>query len=72
MISKVSLASLGKQTFGNFTIEIIDPVNDYVELVKELFDFDLIKNFFVKNPNYKVLVDSLHGGIVSVEILTIS
>ncbi|CAG8526723.1 10743_t:CDS:2 [Paraglomus brasilianum] len=60
-IPEVSLASLGKQTFGNFTIEIINPVNDYVELVKELFDFDLIKNFFVKNPNYKVLVDSLHG-----------
>ena len=28
----------------NFTVQVIDPVMDYVELMKEIFNFDEIKS----------------------------
>ncbi|KAI8818486.1 uncharacterized protein EV422DRAFT_537161 [Fimicolochytrium jonesii] len=60
-IPAVDLSALGTKTFGDFTIEVIDSVDDYVILMKEIFDFALLKNFFKKRPDYKVLFDSLHG-----------
>ena len=53
---------LGKQTVGGLEIEVIDSVNDYVELMKTIFDFDSIKSFFVNNPNFKMLFDGMNGG----------
>jgi phosphoglucomutase len=44
------------------TVEVIDSVEDYVAMLKEIFDFPLIKNFIHSNPNFKVLFDALHGG----------
>ena len=41
----------------------MDSVEDYVQLLKEIFDFEQIKQFFENNPNFKVLFDGLHGGI---------
>lgn len=42
-------------------VEIIDSTADYVEMLKEIFDFPLIKKFFAANPEFKVLFDALHG-----------
>ena len=53
---------LGKQTVGELEIEVIDSVNDYVELMKTIFDFDSIKSFFANNPNFKMLFDGMNGG----------
>jgi len=33
-------------------------------MLKEIFDFPLIKKFLQSNPNFKVLFDALHGGTV--------
>jgi phosphoglucomutase len=41
----------------------VDPVEDHAQLLKEIFDFEQIKQFFKKNPNFKFLFDGLHGGI---------
>ncbi|CAG8525152.1 10762_t:CDS:2 [Ambispora gerdemannii] len=61
-LPEVDLSELGTKRYGeDFTIEVVDSVEDYVQLVKEIFDFELIKQFFQKNPDYKVLFDSLHG-----------
>ncbi|CAJ0634613.1 11857_t:CDS:10 [Entrophospora sp. SA101] len=60
-IPKVDISTIGEKTFDDFSIEIIDPVESYVQLLKEIFDFDLIKQFFAENPNFKVLFDGLHG-----------
>jgi phosphoglucomutase len=54
---------LGTVTFGEFSVEIVDSVDDYVILMKEIFDFEAIKTFFKENPSYKVLMDSMHGGM---------
>lgn len=48
-----------------FTIDIIDSVNDYVELMKEIFDFASIKKLLqgsVDKPAFKVLINSMNGG----------
>ncbi|CAG8513625.1 4051_t:CDS:2 [Diversispora eburnea] len=58
---EIDLSTIGERQFDGFTIKIVDSVHDYVILLKEIFDFDLIKNFFVKNPDYTVLFDGMHG-----------
>lgn len=30
--------------------------------MQEIFDFELMKNFFKKNPSFTVLMDPLNGG----------
>ncbi|KAI8919836.1 hypothetical protein DFJ77DRAFT_450126 [Powellomyces hirtus] len=57
----VDLSKIGTTKFADFTIEVIDSVDDYVILMKEIFDFELLKNFFKKRPDFKVLFDSMHG-----------
>lgn len=42
-------------------MSIIDSVADYVDLLKGIFDFDLIKSFLTSTPDFKVLFDGLHG-----------
>ena len=43
----------------DFVVEIIDQVDDYLEMMKNIFDFDMIKQYLKSN---KVLLNSLHGG----------
>jgi phosphoglucomutase len=42
-------------------VEIIDTTADYVEMLKDIFDFPTIKKFFESHPDFKVLFDGLHG-----------
>jgi phosphoglucomutase len=42
-------------------VEVIDPCTDYVEMLKDIFDFTLIKRFFETHPDFKVLFDALSG-----------
>lgn len=42
----IDLSKLGRQMLGEMEIEVIDPVNDYVEMMKKIFDFDLLKKLF--------------------------
>lgn len=48
-------------TFGSLTIEVVDSVFDYVVLMKEIFDFELLKGFFASRPDFTVLFDAMHG-----------
>lgn len=41
-----------------FTVEVIDTVHDYMEYMKEIFDFDLLKQFL---PTKGVIVNALNG-----------
>ena len=56
---------IGTQSFkiGNegrdFTVEVIDQVDDYLEMMKNIFDFGMIREYLKTN---KVLLNSLHGG----------
>ena len=58
---QIDLAKIGETSYGPLAVEIIDSVKDYVILLKEIFDFALIKSFFQSTPDFKVLFDGLHG-----------
>lgn len=45
-IPDIDLSEIGKQTFGNTVIEVIDSVADYAEYMQEIFDFQSIKRLF--------------------------
>jgi phosphoglucomutase len=40
-------------------MQVIDSLTDYVDLMKEIFDFSAIKTYLL---SHKILVNSLHGG----------
>ncbi|KAJ9428631.1 phosphoglucomutase [Fusarium oxysporum] len=60
-IPDVDISTVGTQTYGDLEVEIIDSTTDYVAMLKDIFDFDLIKKFFSTHPDFKVLFDGLHG-----------
>ncbi|KAG8957383.1 Phosphoglucomutase-2 [Tulasnella sp. 419] len=58
---ELDVSKIGKSTYGPLEVEVIDSTKDYVALLKDIFDFDLIKSFLKTNPDYKVLFDGLNG-----------
>ncbi|CAH1774883.1 unnamed protein product [Owenia fusiformis] len=45
----------------DFEVEIIDSVKDYVEYMKELFDFNAIKQLLTGPDSLKILINAMHG-----------
>lgn len=60
-IPEVDLTEIGTRTYGSLEVEIVDSVTDYVEMLKDIFDFDLIRGFLKTHADFKVLFDGLHG-----------
>lgn len=60
-IPDVDITTIGTKTYGSLEVEIVDSTADYVQMLKDIFDFPLIKKFFTENPDFKVLFDGLHG-----------
>jgi phosphoglucomutase len=60
-IPDVDIATIGTKTYGNLEVEVVDSTADYVEMLKDIFDFDLIKQFFASHPDFKILFDALSG-----------
>ncbi|EEQ36300.1 putative phosphoglucomutase [Clavispora lusitaniae] len=60
-LDKVDLSKIGTFTAGPITIEVIDTTADYVELMKEIFDFPLIKKFVESSSDFSVVFDALNG-----------
>lgn len=59
---------LGMQSFvvgdRTFTVEVIDPVCDYVRLMKDIFDFESIRSLITGaggNQPFRILIDCLNG-----------
>lgn len=44
-----------------FEVVVIDPCEDYIDLMKSIFDFGQIKSLVEGGKNLKVLINSLHG-----------
>ena len=42
----IKLSEIGQTRLENTEIEIIDPVNDYVDMLKNIFDFDALRRLF--------------------------
>ena len=60
-IPEIDLSTIGTKTYGSLEVEIIDSTADYVSMLKDIFDFALIKEFFQTHKDFKVLFDALHG-----------
>ncbi|ELR16875.1 Phosphoglucomutase, putative [Acanthamoeba castellanii str. Neff] len=59
-IPEVDLSALGEHKFGKFSVEIVDSVDDYWQLMKSIFPIDSIKKL-VARPEFKVRLDSMNG-----------
>ncbi|KAL1968352.1 hypothetical protein VTN77DRAFT_1881 [Rasamsonia byssochlamydoides] len=57
----VDLTQIGVRSYGSLEVEVIDSVADYVDFLKEIFDFDLIREFLNTHKDFKVLFDAMHG-----------
>ena len=60
-IPEIDLSTVGTKTYGPLEVEIVDSTKDYVEMLKDIFDFDLIKKFLAEHKDFKVLFDGLNG-----------
>lgn len=60
-VDEVDITKIGTFQAGPVEVEIIDSTSDYVAMLKDIFDFSLIKSFIAKNPDFKVLFDALNG-----------
>ncbi len=50
---------LGESRIGKMTVEVIDPVSDYAELMASLFDFDSIRSLL--NDGFDIRFDAMHA-----------
>jgi len=61
----VDFSKVGRVIYQNegrkFEVEVICSVHDYVEYMKEIFDFDIIKKYLAIEPRFRVLIDSMNG-----------
>jgi len=60
-VPDVDLKTLGTQTYGPLEVEIIHSTKDYLDMLKDIFDFDMIKSFLKQHPDFKVKFDGLNG-----------
>ncbi|PVU88337.1 hypothetical protein BB559_004872 [Furculomyces boomerangus] len=60
-IPDIDLSVIGTTKFGDSEVQVIDSVEEYIKMVKEIFDFPLIKTFLKKFPDFTLLFDALNG-----------
>ncbi|KAK4547760.1 hypothetical protein LTR36_000718 [Oleoguttula mirabilis] len=60
-IPDVDLSKIGTQKVGPLEVEIVHSTTDYVNMLKDIFDFDLIKSFLKEHSDFKILFDALSG-----------
>ncbi|MES9958913.1 MAG: alpha-D-glucose phosphate-specific phosphoglucomutase [Sedimenticola sp.] len=56
----VDIDEPGERTLGEMSIEVIDPVSDYAELMRGIFDFDAIHNLF-NSGMFHMRFDAMHA-----------
>ncbi|XP_072245201.1 phosphoglucomutase-1 isoform X3 [Leuresthes tenuis] len=63
---KVDLSKIGKQTFEvdtfkPFTVEMVDSVEAYAEMLRSIFDFPALKDLLSGANHINVRLDAMHG-----------
>ena len=58
-VGDVDLDTIGSQLVGEATLDVIDPVEDYVALMRQLFDFDAIRTMF--RGGVRMRFDAMHA-----------
>ncbi|MGE7367632.1 alpha-D-glucose phosphate-specific phosphoglucomutase [Neorhizobium sp. NPDC001467] len=56
-VADIDLDAIGTFDLAGMTVEVVDPVADYVALMEELFDFPAIKAYIA--DGFKVVIDSM-------------
>ncbi|MDX8408943.1 MAG: alpha-D-glucose phosphate-specific phosphoglucomutase [Mariprofundales bacterium] len=66
---EIPLDKIGNYRLGEMAVEVIDPVEDYAELMESLFDFDAIRDLL--RGEFSILFDAMHAvtGPYAMEIL---
>ncbi|EOA14817.1 hypothetical protein CARUB_v10028132mg [Capsella rubella] len=59
-IPDIDLSQVGITKYGNFSVEVIDPVSDYLELMEDVFDFDLIRGLLSRS-DFGFMFDAMHA-----------
>jgi len=47
--------------FGNYIVEVIDSAALYVNLLKDIFDFDALRRFVHRPGGFRMVYDAMHG-----------
>ncbi|OYY48324.1 MAG: alpha-D-glucose phosphate-specific phosphoglucomutase [Methylophilales bacterium 28-44-11] len=55
----VDLNTIGLTHFDGFSVEVIDPVRDYADLMESMFDFAAIRNLF--SDGFSIKFDGMHA-----------
>jgi phosphoglucomutase len=55
----IAIDSLGLQQIEQMQVEVIDPVADYAALMRELFDFDLLRGMFARG--FRMRLDAMNA-----------
>ena len=65
----VPIDAIGETRLSNMTVQIIDPVSDYAELMESIFDFSAIRKLMA--GGFRIKFDAMHAvnGPYAVEIL---
>ncbi|MDX8538958.1 alpha-D-glucose phosphate-specific phosphoglucomutase [Mesorhizobium abyssinicae] len=58
-IGAIDIDKIGSVKAGGMTVEVIDPVSDYAELMENLFDFDAIRANF--KYGFRMRFDAMHA-----------
>lgn len=51
---------VGVTKFGDFEVEVVDPVADYLAVLSRVFDFPMIKAF-LSRPDVSIVFDAMHA-----------
>ena len=58
-IEDVDIETIGTATFGDFSVEVINAVSDYADLMASMFDFAAIKKLIASG--FKIKFDGMHA-----------
>ncbi|MCX4188270.1 alpha-D-glucose phosphate-specific phosphoglucomutase [Methylophaga sp. OBS4] len=56
----IALDQIGQQTLAGMTVEVIDPVRDYADLMAEIFDFEKIRQLLSRD-DFNMRFDAMHA-----------
>src|SRR5690606_341600 len=58
-LDPIDVDTVGTVKAGDITVEVIDPVSDYAELMESLFDFEAIRAMF--KAGFRMRFDAMHA-----------
>lgn len=58
-LPSININTIGETDLGGFTVQVINPVSDYADLMAELFDFDSIR--MLLKSGFRLKFDGMHA-----------